>query len=323
LLVEDPDWLRTRLASSGGQDDLALLALNSAFMSDGFVIHLAPGTMIEAPIELVFRAAAGSDGVHYHPRNLIIAEAGSRADIIERHVGAQGSSFANNASEAVLGADARIRHYKLQDEDPAAIHVSTTLATVAGGGAYESFVMSTGAKLSRNEIRVRLEGEGAETRLDGIYLARGAQHMDHTTLIEHAAPGAASSETYKGALDDQARAVFQGNILVAPDAQKTDGRMNNATLLLSGGAEIDAKPQLEIYADDVKCSHGATAGELDDDALFYLRSRGIEQSRARAMLIEAFLGEVVDTVARGEAREIFGAALADWLVGGAREMRQK
>ena len=168
-----------------------------------------------------------------------------------------------------------------------------------------------------------MEGEDARARLDGIYLATGTQHMDHTTVIEHVSPGASSSETYKGALDDQARAVFQGNILVAPDAQKTDGRMNNATLLLSDGAEIDAKPQLEIYADDVKCSHGTTAGQIDDDALFYLRSRGIDEARARAMLVEAFLAELVETIASPEAREIFQARLSDWLEHGGKEMTEK
>ncbi len=323
LLVEDPGWLESHLAGAGGTDELPLLAFNSAFMCDGFVIHLAPGTIVETPIELIFQADAGADGVHYHPRNLIIAEEGSGATIVERHVGRPGSSFANHASQAVIGQGAMIRHYKLENEDRAAVHISTTLAAVAKGGTYESFVMSTGAGLSRNEIRVRLEGEDARARLDGIYLATGTQHMDHTTVIEHVSPGASSSETYKGALDDQARAVFQGNILVAPDAQKTDGRMNNATLLLSDGAEIDAKPQLEIYADDVKCSHGTTAGQIDDDALFYLRSRGIDEARARAMLVEAFLAELVETIASPEAREIFQARLSDWLEHGGKEMTEK
>ncbi len=318
LLEEDGDWLQNHLTSGDGE--LAMLAMNSAFMSDGFVIQLEPGCIVEKPIELIFHTHGDAGGLHYHPRNLIIAGAGSQATILERHLGKPG--LANHGTQAVIGENALIRHYKLQDEDPAATHISTTLANVEQGGAYESFVMSAGAGLSRNEIRVRLMGQGCGTRLDGIYLGRGGQHMDHTTQIEHVSAGASSEETYKGVLDDKARAVFQGNIRVDRDAQKTDGRMSNATLLLSGEAEIDAKPQLEIYADDVKCSHGTTAGQIDDDALFYLRSRGIDEARARAMLVEAFLSELVEAIPNEDARGIFQARLTDWLAKGAKDEKE-
>ena len=212
-----------------------------------------------------------------------------------------------------------LRHYKLQNEHPAAYHIAASRVAAAAGSTYESFVLQLGGRLARNEIAVRFDGPGAECRLDGAYLLRGIQHADNTTLLDHAAPRCTSRELYKGVIDDQARGVFQGKILVRRDAQKTDGHQLNKTLLLSRAAEIDTKPELEIYADDVKCSHGATAGELDEDALFYLESRGIDPATAQAMLVEAFVAEPVERIAHPGARDAFAAMVAGWLADGRRD----
>jgi Fe-S cluster assembly protein SufD len=194
-----------------------------------------------------------------------------------------------------------------------AFHTARAAIHVAARGRYDSFVLTTGGRLTRNEILVALEGEGASCRLAGAYLARGRQHCDNTTEIVHASARTESREAYKGVLDGQARGVFQGRIVVAKDAQKSDGHQLNKTLLLSERAEIDTKPELEIHADDVKCSHGAAAGELDEDALFYLRTRGIEAAEARRLLIHAFLGEVVEQIEDERARALIEERIAAWL----------
>jgi Fe-S cluster assembly protein SufD len=187
---------------------------------------------------------------------------------------------------------------------------------VADAGRYDSFLLTTGAALARDEMVVTLDGPGASCRLDGGYLARGRQHVDNTTEIVHAKPHTTSAEVYKGVLDDQARGVFQGRIVVSKDAQKSDGHQLNKTILLSDRAEIDTKPELEIYADDVKCSHGATAGELDGDALFYLRARGIDQADARRLLVEAFVGDAIENIADAAVREAFARRIGQWMSAG-------
>ena len=226
------------------------------------------------------------------------------------------------ASEILIEEGAALRHYKLMAEGDQAFHIAMAHVRVAARGRYESFVLADGGRLARNEIRVRLDGPGAACALDGAYMGRARQHSDNTTFMDHAKPQTTSTELYKGVLDGYARGVFQGRILVRPDAQKTDGRQTSRTLLLSEGAEIDTKPQLEIYADDVKCSHGAVAGELDEDALFYIRSRGIPEEMGRHMLIAAFLDEVVEQIASEPVREAFQGVVATALArkaGGAGE----
>ncbi|MFI4987769.1 MAG: Fe-S cluster assembly protein SufD [Alphaproteobacteria bacterium] len=321
-LVENPVMLVGRLGALGAIAEQPMLALNTALMADGYVLHLARGTALAHPVELLFIALSAAEPVSYHPRGLIIAEAGSSATVVEQHIGiGSGTTLANMASEILIEEGAALRHYKLAAEGEQAFHVSLGQVQVASRGRYESFVLAHGGRLTRNEIRVRLDGPGASCALDGAYLGGRRQHIDNTTFIDHAKPQTTSRELYKGVLDGYARGVFQGRILVRPDAQKTDGQQTSKALLLSPGAEIDAKPQLEIYADDVKCSHGAAAGELDEEALFYLRSRGIAEREARHMLIEAFLGEAVERIASEPVREAFAGRLAAALASIAPELR--
>ena len=323
LLARDPAALEGRLGRLAADDGEAMLALNTALMADGYVLRIGRGVTVTDPIEILFIGAAGQAPLAYHPRNLVIAEPGSEAVIVEDHIGhGSGAYFANGATEIFAAEGARLRHYKLQDEAAEAYHLHAAYALLAAGAAYESFQLALGGRLARHELRVVLDGAGATCRLNGAYLADGARHVDNTTLIDHASAGASSREVYKGVLDGKARAVFQGTIRVRRDAQQTDGHQLHRALLLSEQAEIDAKPALEIYADDVKCSHGATAGELDDDALFYLRARGIPAEEARRLLIGAFLDEVVDEITFTAVRDAFRDRVSGWLAAREREDRR-
>ena len=212
-----------------------------------------------------------------------------------------------------VGERATLSHVKLQIEGDGAYHTALTKAVLAGGARYESHLLALGARLARHEIHVRFDGEGARCLLGGGYMARGNQHVDNTTVIDHRVPACESREVYKGVLDDTARGVFQGKIIVRQDAQKTDGHQLNRTLLLSPKAEIDSKPELEIYADDVKCSHGATAGEPEADQLFYMRSRGLDHRTALALIVEGFMGELLEGIGHEPVRVALAARLADWI----------
>lgn len=315
LLARAPEELEGRLQGRKPADGLA--ALNTALMADGVVIRLAAGVRVERPILLIFLGGDAERPVAFHPRNLIIAEPGASATVIELHGAANdGSYWAQPVTEISVGETAELYHYKCQQEGPRAFHLATTDVQVAASGRYENFSLAAGGLLARNEVTIALKGPGAYCRLDGGFLARGRQHIDNTSEIVHAEPNTTSHQAFKGVLDDQGRAVFQGRILVAQDAQKTDGQQSCKTLLLSDRAEIDTKPELEIYADDVKCTHGATAGEIDHDALFYLRARGVGEAEARRMLIEAFLGDVLERIGQMPVREAFAGAVARWLGAG-------
>jgi Fe-S cluster assembly protein SufD len=316
-LEESPALLEGRLGARAAADH-PLVALNTAFMADGFVLRVARGTELARPIEIHHLAVpgteAGAEPVAFHTRNLVLVEAGSRATVIEQHVGTgPGSYFANAVSEILVEAGASLTHYRLQAEGSEAFHIATERVSVGADASYDSFILADGGRLARREIDLVLDGAGASCRLDGAYMGRGRQLIDNTTNIDHAYPHTTSRETYKGALDGYARGVFQGRILVRQAAQKSDGQQTCRTLLLSEGAEIDAKPALEIYADDVKCSHGAAAGELEEDALFYLRSRGVPEPAARHMLVEAFLGDGIDGIPDEAVRDGFRRVVAGWL----------
>lgn len=307
-------WIEEHLGQIGDADARPLLALNTAFLADGAVLRLPRGTVVTAPIELVFVGTATEGPAVWHPRTLIVAEDNSEATVVEHHVGiGDGTYFANGATEVVVGAGARLHHYKVQRESLNAFHLSSVTARLGRDATYDNFILTLGARLARNEVIARLDGTGVTCRLNGAYMVRGSQHCDTTTVIDHALPHGSSREVYKGVIDQTARAVFQGKIIVRPGAQKTDGYQINRALLLSDHAEIDSKPELEIYADDVKCSHGATAGELDENALFYLRARGIDKETARGLLVAAFLGEAVDEIRSEPVREAFLALVSSWL----------
>jgi Fe-S cluster assembly protein SufD len=310
ILSSEPELMASLLGQIGSGEKAPILDLNTAFIEDGFVIIIEKAEM-EKPIEVIFvNQGSGS----HHPRNLIVAKDNARATILERHIGfGKDAYFTNSVFEVHVEGGSHLKHYRLLEDNSEGVNLSLVKAKIGKNATYDSFIMSIGGKLSRSEIHVSCQETGAHTNLKGVYVGRNSQHMDHTTLIDHLVPNTTSVEAYKGALDDKARGVFQGAIVVAVGADGTDGRMSNKTLLLSDSAEIDAKPQLEIYADDVQCAHGFTAGELDDDSLFYLRSRGIPDATARSMLVEGFLTEVVEGGVDEIYQDLFRSKISNWM----------
>ena len=269
-------------------------ALNTAFISDGAFIELQPDAVVEKPIHLLF--VSDGDGVS-HPRNLVVAGRHSRAVVIESFVSVRDSEYFTNAvTELVVGDGAHIDHYKIQRESESAFHVGTVQAREARDSQLHSFSFATGGSLARTNIYTTLDGNAATCTLNGLYLTDGTQHIDNQTSIEHIAPNCPSHEVYKGVLDGRSHGVFNGKVYVHPEAQKTDGKQSNNNLLLSPSARVDTKPQLEIFADDVKCTHGATVGRLDEVAMFYLNSRGIGRETARTLLTYAFAADVLETI---------------------------
>ena len=313
-LADDPASVEALLGEAGPPNGDPMAAFNAAFAADGCIVEAEPGAEVAQPVTLRFVAAPGEGPLAYHPRVIVRLGAGSRLTLAECHEGPPGgATWSNPLADIRIGERARLSHVKLQVEGAGAYHTALTRATLAGGGRYESHLLALGARLSRHEIHVRFEGEGGRCELRGGYMARGSQHVDNTTVIDHAVPRCESREVYKGVLDDTARGVFQGRIVVRQDAQKTDGHQLNRTLLLSPRAEVDTKPELEIYADDVKCSHGATAGEPEADQLFYLRSRGLDRRTALALIVEGFMGELLEEIGHEALREALAARVAGWI----------
>lgn len=283
-------------------------ALNAALWADGAYVELASGTVLAAPLQLLFLTTRADLAVC--PRNLIHLGAGAQAEIIEQHVGPDEAAYFTNAfTEIVLERGATLSHSKLQQEGGRAWHIADIRATQGQDSRFTSRSFALGGLLSRCDLATRLDAEGGEATLLGLYLAEGRQHMDHHTRIDHAHPRGTSRQLYKGVLDGAARAVFNGKVIVHADAQHSDAQQSNRNLLLSPLAEVDTKPQLEIYADDVKCSHGATVGQLDAGQIFYLRTRGVDEASARALLTFAFAAEVVAKVGLPALRERLEALL--------------
>jgi Fe-S cluster assembly protein SufD len=311
LIARDPAAAERALA--GDAEGLPLVALNTAFAADGLVMQLARGAALDRPLHVISigDAVAGS-AIAFHPRHLIRLEPDARATVIESHVGAAGY-FANNVVDIELGTGAVLQHHILQNQAQEAFHVAVVRLALAARATYTGFVLQTGARLARHELRARIDGAGAECRMSGLYLAAGAQHIDNTTFIDHASPGSRSRQLFKAVLDDSGRGVFQGRVLVRPHAQKTDAHQLSRALLLSRKAEMDGKPELEIYADDVRCSHGATIGSLDQEPMFYLMSRGIDRPTAYRMLVEAFATEALDEIGAPEVRAAFATHVGSWL----------
>jgi len=294
-----------RLASAEQQP---FTALNTAFLRDGVVISVAPHTTVEVPVEVLFMSVAEGKPTVSHPRLLIVAGENSQVRILERYIGS-GATFTNAVTEVVLGANAVIDHYKVQEDAENAFHIAGMYVHGARNGNFSSHSLTFGGAIVRNDVVAVLDGEGIDCTLNGLYLGNGKQLIDNHTTIDHAQPHCGSHEVYKGILADHARAVFNGKIVVRIDAQKTDAKQTNKALLLSDDATINTKPQLEIFANDVKCTHGAAIGQLDDDAVFYLRSRGLGLDQARAMLIHAFASDILNRVKIPEVREHLEAAL--------------
>ena len=296
-LRQHAELVEPLLAHYAAYQDHAFAALNTAFIQDGAFVYMPPGKIIKIPIHLVFVTTRSGEGTVSHPRTLIVAGAESQATIVENYTGLEEEVYFTNTVTEIRVADrAAIDHYKLQRESRAAFHVATLKVHQQQGSSFSSHYLGFGGALVRNEVSAALDGEGCECTLNGLYMAGGRQHMDNHTAIDHAKPHCASHELYKGILDGQAHGVFNGKIYVHQDAQKTDAKQTNKTLLLSDDAVINTKPQLEIYADDVKCTHGATVGQLEEDAIFYLRSRGIGREQARSLLTFAFANDIISRV---------------------------
>jgi Fe-S cluster assembly protein SufD len=278
-------------------------ALNTAFAADGGYVAIADGVILETPLQLLFVSVAPAaqagrvESTMSHPRTLIVLGTRSQAQVVETYVGMAGQRYFTNAvTEVVLGDDAKLDHYKVQEESVDAFHVASMHVSTGRASTFSSHSFALGGKLVRNDAIATLAGEGSECTLNGLYLADGDRLVDNHTTIDHAQPHCPSHEIYKGILGGKARAVFNGKIIVRQDAQKTDAKQTNRALLLSDEATINTKPQLEIFADDVKCTHGAAIGQLDEDAVFYLRARGLTYQEARDMLIHAFAGDILDRV---------------------------
>jgi Fe-S cluster assembly protein SufD len=311
-IATHPALVEPHLGAVAAIEDDAVAALNTAFVQDGVFVHLPAGCQLAAPIHCLFVSLATGTPTVSHPRLLLVAETGSAASIIEHHVG-RGRYWTNAVSEITVGAGASVAHHKVQREDTTAYHLAAVAAAQAGDSHFTSRAIALGAALSRSAIATRLDAPGAACELDGLYVADGTQHVDHHTTIDHAQPRGTSRELYKGILAGRATGVFNGKVFVRPDAQQSDAQQMNQNLLLSDNAQIDTKPQLEIFADDVKCSHGATIGQLDEDAIFYLRARGVDEANARRLLIYGFANELVERVAVAPLRRQLEAALADRL----------
>jgi Fe-S cluster assembly protein SufD len=287
--------VESHLAQYARFDRQPFVALNTALMTDGAFLYVPRGVVVEDPIHLLFLADSEEQPFTYHPRTLILAEESSQVTVLETFIGS-GAYFTNAVTEIVLGENAVVDHYRSQCESNAAFHVATLQVQQAGDSNFRSHAVSLGGSLVRNDINAVLAGLGVESTLNGLYVARDRQHVDNHTAIDHAQPHCNSHELYKGILDDAATAVFNGKIFVRQDAQKTDAKQTNQNLLLSRDATINTKPQLEIFADDVRCTHGATVGQLDEDAIFYLRSRGIGLEEARSVLTYAFATDILHRI---------------------------
>jgi Fe-S cluster assembly protein SufD len=326
-LTANPALVEPYLAKLSLTQTNAFTLLNTAFLSDGIAVFIDRGVVLERPIEVTFasvpdrpssivhRPSSTGDGPDdgrstiddrrssvSHPRLLVVAGEGSQATLLERYVGT-GFAFTNAVSEIWQGPNAVIDHYKLQEEPEDSFHIASMLLHSARSGNFSSHSLTFGGGLVRNEVMAVLGGEGIDCTLNGLYVGRGKQLIDNHTTIDHAMPHCGSHEVYKGILGEQSRAVFNGKIIVRPDAQKTDAKQTNKALLLSDEAVIDTKPELEIFANDVKCTHGAAIGQLDEAAMFYLRSRGLGVSESRAMLVHAFAGDILNRVKIEPVRE--------------------
>jgi Fe-S cluster assembly protein SufD len=289
-LTREPEKLQGYLGDVATADAGSLAALNTAFLRDGACVRLAANSALERPIYLIY---VGLPNAFSAPRTLIVADPKSQATIIEHYVGLDAPGYFSNAvTELALAPGAKLTHYRLQEESTQGFHIGGVHVRQGRDSEFVSHAIDLGGLLVRNDLRAVLS-EGATCTLNGLYVASGRQHVDNHTLIDHAEPRSTSRELYKGVLDGRARAVFNGRVVVHPDAQKSDAQQTNNNLLLSEDAEIDTKPELEIYADDVKCSHGATVGQLDTDQLYYLRTRAVDEASARDLLTFAFANDVL------------------------------
>ncbi len=322
-IVSSPDEVEANLARLAGFERQAFTALNTAHLADGAFIMVAAKASVSAPIHVLFVSTSAPRGVDgrptmSHPRVLVVLGANSQASIVESYAGpGHDRYFTNAVTEVVLGEDSRLDHYKIQRESLLSYHIGAMHVRAQRGTRFASHSVSLGGSLVRNDVTAVLDGEGVECTLNGLYVGDERRLVDNHTTIDHARPHCGSREVYKGILADRARAVFNGKIIVRPDAQKTDAKQTNKALLLSEEAQINTTPQLEIFANDVKCTHGAAVGQMDDEAVFYLRARGLSDRQARNLLIHAFAGDVLNRMpfepVRARAEEVLLRQLEETL----------
>ena len=313
-LADAQDKVGESLTRIGGPGDDALIALNTAYMTDGAVLRIAPGKALAKPLLVLF-VRAGNERRLIATRNMISVGKGASATIVEAFLtlpGAAGEGQANTATEIVVGEGAGVSHVKCALET-GAVHLASSVVALDATATYRGFQLTAGPALARNQIFATFNGEGGKLDLSGAFLGRGSDHIDSTLVVDHAVARCESRELYKGVLDGEAKGVFQGKVIVRPDAQKSDGKQMAQVLMLSPDAEFDSKPELEIYADDVVCGHGSTSAEIDDEHLFYCKSRGIPEPQARALLTEAFVGEAIEKVEHEGVREALKTMARQWL----------
>ncbi|MDD5218292.1 MAG: Fe-S cluster assembly protein SufD [Candidatus Omnitrophica bacterium] len=303
VLRTDNGFPRQQLNRYALPEKRIFTALNAAFTDEGACVYFPPGLEIQQPVHLIYVTVPSEDKILVHPRNLVIADKGARAAVIESFVSVSESAYFNNAvSEIVLEEGARLDYYKMIREGPSAFHIGTTEVCQHRSTLFSSCTINLGGRIARSDLHVDLAEEGAECSLDGLYLVTENQHVDNYILVDHPKPRGTSRQLYKGILDGKGTSVFYGKVFVHPDAQKTDAIQTNKNLLLTEGASAYTRPQFEIYADDVKCTHGAAVGQLDEEAVFYLKSRGIGEARARNLLCYGFASEVVNRIRQEPVR---------------------
>jgi Fe-S cluster assembly protein SufD len=310
-LETDPETVRPSLDRLAEDRESPFVALNTAFFADGACIVIPRGKVVEEAIQILYISLGGAEPTVNYPRSIILAGEASQARIVESFLGPEGDRyFCNAVTQLDLAQGAVIDRVFVQQESEAAFHISRFEARLGPGSVMHNYSIQSGARLARNEARAILDGEGGECHLNGLYLAHGGQHIDNHTLLDHVAPRCHSDELYKGILDDHATAVFSGKIHVHKGAQKTDAIQSNRGLLLSDSAILDSQPQLEIFADDVKCTHGASIGQVNRDAIFYLQTRGVDREAARGLLTYAFANEVIERLTIAPLRERLDDLLA-------------
>ena len=314
-LAKNPAAIEPHLGRYLNIERDAFCALNTAFIEDGAFIHVPKNIVVEAPIQLLFVSTAHDFPAVSHPRNLIVVEESAQATIVEDYVSLGGKALCNTATELVAGDNSIVAHYMIEREDAEAFNVSTLRIQQGRAANVASHSVLIGGALVRNNVHPVLGGEGGECLINGLFVGGERQHLDNYMLVEHASAHCGSRQFYNGILAGHAHGVFHGRIIVHKDAQKTDAKQTNRNLLLSDTAQIDTKPQLEIYADDVKCTHGATIGQIEEDALFYLRSRGIDETASRRLLLMAFANECLDRMKEGPARTHVERLINDYVAG--------
>ena len=313
-----PDLVEPHLARHADYGSNGFTALNTAFVHDGALVHVPDGTLLDEPVHLLFLSTSGEEEGVSHPRVLIVAGKDSRATIVESYGGlSRGRYFTNAVTEVLVGAGAKVDYYKVQRQSDRAFHITTTRVALERDSRFSSVNIDLGGGVSRNNLDVLMGDEGCSCVLNGLYLVTGSQHVDNQVIVDHAKPYTTSRELYKGILDGKSRSVFHGSIVVREGAVKVNANQVDKNLLLSDQAEADTKPAFWIYCDDVKCGHGAACGQIDEAALFYMRSRGIDERAARGMLTRAFVSEVIDSIeneaVRAHVDELVQAELQEWL----------